>query len=135
MVLNLHKAVGNYCDIAEKVQLLDDKGLQDRFVALWLEFERCYHGKPGSPSSFNEVRNVDPEKWNALADRTLKAIRERNPARWVVVGSTCWNAAGTLDKLKIWDDDGWSTRSTCTRPTSLRTSAACCRRVRSTTTA
>ena len=40
MVLNLHKAVGNYCDIAEKVQLLDDKGLQDRFVALWLEFER-----------------------------------------------------------------------------------------------
>ena len=106
MVLNLHKAVGNYCDIAEKVQLLDDKGLQDRFVALWLEFERRYHGKPGLAFELlNEVRNVDPEKWNALADRTLKAIRERNPARWVVIGSTCWNAAGTLDKLKIWDDD------------------------------
>lgn len=106
MVLNLHKAVGNYCDIAEKVQLLDDKDLQDRFVALWLEFERRYHGKPGLAFELlNEVRNVDPEKWNALADRTLKAIRERNPARWVVIGSTCWNAAGTLDKLKIWDDD------------------------------
>ena len=106
MVLNLHKAVGNYCDIAEKAQLLEDKGLQDRFVALWLELERRYHGKLGLAFELlNEVRDVDPEKWNALADRTLKAIRERNPARWVVIGSTCWNAPGTLDKLKIWDDD------------------------------
>ena len=106
MVLNLHKAVGNYCDIQEKVELLDDKGLQDRFVALWLEFERRYHDKPGLAFELlNEVRNVDPEKWNRLADRTLKAIREKNPNRWVVIGSTCWNSPGTLDKLKIWDDD------------------------------
>ena len=106
MVLNLHKAVGNYCDIQEKVELLDDKGLQDRFVALWLEFERRYHDKPGLAFELlNEVRNVDPEKWNRLADRTLKAIREQNPNRWVVIGSTCWNSPGTLDKLKIWDDD------------------------------
>ena len=27
VVLNLHKAVGNYCDIKEEVQLLDDDGL------------------------------------------------------------------------------------------------------------
>ena len=106
MVLNLHKAIGNYCDIQEKVELLDDKGLQDRFVALWLEFERRYHDKPGLAFELlNEVRNVDPEKWNRLADRTLKAIREKNPNRWVVIGSTCWNSPGTLDKLKIWDDD------------------------------
>ena len=106
MVLNLHKAVGNYCDIQEKVELLDGKGLQDRFVALWLEFERRYHDKPGLAFELlNEVRNVDPEKWNRLADRTLKAIREKNPNRWVVIGSTCWNSPGTLDKLKIWDDD------------------------------
>ena len=106
MVLNLHKAFGNYCDIQEKVELLDDKGLQDRFVALWLEFERRYHDKPGLAFELlNEVRNVDPEKWNRLADRTLKAIREKNPNRWVVIGSTCWNSPGTLDKLKIWDDD------------------------------
>ena len=43
VVLNLHKAIGNSCDIPEKVQLLDDAGLQDRFVALWLEVERRYH--------------------------------------------------------------------------------------------
>ena len=60
MVLNLHKAVGNYCDIAGKAQLLEDKGLQDRFVALWLELERRYHGKLGLAFELlNEVRDVD----------------------------------------------------------------------------
>ena len=105
VVLNLHKAVGNYCDIPGKVQLLDDAGLQDRFIALWLEIERRYHDFPGLAFEIlNEVRNVDPEKWNALADRTLKAIRERNPDRWVVIGSTCWNNPETLKRLRVWDD-------------------------------
>lgn len=105
-MLNLHRAIGNYCDIKEKVQLLDDAGLQDRFVALWLEFERRYRDRPGLAFELlNEVRNVDAEKWNALADRTLKAIRERNPTRWVVVGSTDWNSPNTLARLKVWDDD------------------------------
>ncbi len=105
MVLNLHKAIGNYCDIQEKVQLLDDAELQKRFIALWLEFERRYHDKPGVAFEIlNEVRNVDPEKWNNLADRTLTALREKSPNRWVVIGSTCWNSAGTLARLKVWDD-------------------------------
>ncbi|MDO5318255.1 MAG: cellulase family glycosylhydrolase, partial [bacterium] len=64
------------------------------------------HDKPGLAFELlNEVRNVDPEKWNNLADRTLKAIREKNPNRWVVIGSTCWNSPGTLAKLRLWDDD------------------------------
>ena len=105
VVLNLHKAIGNYCDIPEKVQLLDDAGLQERFIALWLEIERRYHGFSGLAFEIlNEVRDVNPEKWNALADRTIRAIREKNPDRWVVVGSTCWNAVGHLKQLKVWDD-------------------------------
>ena len=105
LVLNLHKAVGNYCDIEEKVQLLDDAGLQDRFVALWIEFEKRYADFPGLAFELlNEVRNVDPKKWNDLAERTLKAIRELNPTRPVVIGSTCWNSPGTLAQLRLYDD-------------------------------
>ncbi len=105
VVLNLHKAVGNYCDIKEKVELLDDDGLQQRFINLWLEIERRYHDFPGLAFEIlNEVRNVNPEKWNNLADRTLKAIRAKNPERWVVVGSICWNSPSKLKVLKIWDD-------------------------------
>ncbi len=104
-VLNLHKAVGNYCDIPEKVQLLDSSELQDRFVALWLEIERRLHDSPEVAFELlNEVRDVDPAKWNDLADRALKAIRAVNPDRWVVVGSTAWNSPGKLAALRTWDD-------------------------------
>ena len=105
MVLNLHKAVGNYCDIKEDVELLDDAALQRRFMALWLEIERRYHDFPNIAFELlNEVRDVDPEKWNALADRTVKAIRAKNKDRWIVVGSACWNSASWLPRLKVWDD-------------------------------
>jgi aryl-phospho-beta-D-glucosidase BglC (GH1 family) len=105
VVLNLHKAVGNYCDIEEEKKLLDDDSLQKRFVALWLEVERRYHDMPGLAFEIlNEVRDVDPAKWNALADRTVKALRAANPDRWIVVGSTAWNSPDTLSKLKIWGD-------------------------------
>lgn len=104
-VLNLHKAIGNYCDIPEKKQLLDTPELQDRFVALWLEIERRFHDAPEVAFELlNEVRDVDPAKWNRLADRTLKAIREVNSDRWVVIGSTCWNSPDKLAVLQVWDD-------------------------------
>ncbi|MDO5113838.1 MAG: cellulase family glycosylhydrolase, partial [Planctomycetia bacterium] len=106
VVLNLHKAIGNYCDIQENVSLLDDEGLQDRFVALWMEFERRYHDKPEVAFELlNEVRNVDPKKWNDLAERTIKAIREKNPTRKIIVGSTCWNSSHTLKDLRLYDDE------------------------------
>jgi hypothetical protein len=105
IVFNLHKAVGNYCDIEESKTLLDDVALQDRFIALWLEIERRYHDMPNLAFELlNEVRDVEPEKWNLLADRAVRALRRVNRERWIVVGSTCWNAPHTLSRLKVWDD-------------------------------
>lgn len=105
VVLNLHKAVGNYCDIPEKTSLLDDESLQRRFIDLWLELERRYHDFPGLAFELlNEVRDVDPEKWNRLADRCLAELREKNPDRWIVIGSTSWNSADRLKDLRVWDD-------------------------------
>ena len=45
IVLNLHKSIGNYCDIKESVTLWESTELQDRFVALWEYFEKRYLGK------------------------------------------------------------------------------------------
>jgi len=105
VVLNLHKAIGNYCDIAEDTKLLDDAALQDRVIALWLEIERRYHDQPALAFELlNEVRNESPAKWNAFADRALCALREKNAGRWIVIGSTCWNSASTLKDLQVWDD-------------------------------
>lgn len=106
IVLNMHKAVGNYCDIKEEVELLDDEELQNRFISLWLAFEERYT-KDNSIAFelLNEVRNVDPEKWNRLADKTVTLIREKNKERKIIIGSTCWNSAYTLKHLKIYDDE------------------------------
>ena len=105
-VFNLHKAIGNYCDIEEKVQLLDNDELQERFIMLWEKLEDRFSGKPGVAFELlNEVRNVDPEKWNILAEKTVNAIRRKNPTRKIIIGSTCWNSAWTLDRLKIFDDE------------------------------
>lgn len=106
IVLNMHKAVGNYCDIKEDVELLDDEELQNRFISLWLAFEERYANDNSIAFELlNEVRNVDPEKWNILADKTISSIRARNKDRKIIVGSTCWNSPNTLKHLKIYDDE------------------------------
>lgn len=106
VVLNLHKAVGNYCDIKERVELLDDDELQNRFLSLWLAFEERYAADNAIAFELlNEVRNVDPEKWNVLADRAVAAIRARNGERKIVIGSIAWNSAAKLKELRIYDDE------------------------------
>ncbi len=105
-VLNLHKAIGNYCDIEEKVQLLDDDSLQQRFIMLWEKLEERFSGKPGVAFELlNEVRDVDSEKWNTLAEKTVNAVRRKNSERKIIIGSTCWNSVWTLNRLKIFDDE------------------------------
>ena len=106
IVLNMHKAVGNYCDIKEEVELLDDDELQNRFISLWLAFEKRYANDDSLAFELlNEVRDVDPQKWNILAEKTVSELRKLNKTRKLIVGSTCWNSPDTLKHLKIFDDE------------------------------
>lgn len=106
VVLNMHKAVGNYCDIKEEANLLDDEELQNRFIALWIAFEKRYANNNGLAFELlNEVRKVDPEKWNVLADKTISELRALNGTRKLIIGSTCWNSPDTLKHLKIYEDE------------------------------
>ena len=106
VVLNLHKAIGNYCDIQEPVQLLDSPALQERFIALWVMLEkRCAAHPEVFFELLNEVRSVDPEQWNDLAERTLRAIRTLNPTRRVIIGSICWNSPDCLKDLRVYGDE------------------------------
>ena len=106
IVLNMHKAVGNYCDIKEEVELLDDDELQNRFISLWLAFEKRYSSDNSLAFELlNEVRDVNPEKWNKLAEKTVNAIRKVNKERIIIIGSTSWNSPDTLSRLKLYDDE------------------------------
>ncbi len=106
VVLNMHKAIGNYCDIKESLTLFDSEELQDRFIALWLQFEKRYSDDNSITFELlNEVRNVEPQLWNDLAEKTINEIRKLNKSRKIIVGSTCWNSSNTLKDLKLYDDD------------------------------
>ncbi len=106
VVLNLHKAIGNYCDIEEEITLLEDEGLQMRFLALWLAFEKRFAAYEGVAFELlNEVRKVDPKQWNDLAEKTISAIRRVNLTRKIIIGSTQWNEVGQLKNLRVYDDE------------------------------
>lgn len=106
VVLNLHKAVGNYCDIKEDKELLDDEELQNRFIALWKQFEKRYSTDNEVVFELlNEVRDVDPEKWNNLAEKAVVELRKLNKTRKLIIGSTAWNDPDTLKYLKVYDDE------------------------------
>lgn len=106
IVLNLHKAIGNYCDIEESTTLFDSEELQNRFVALWLELERRFSDNENVMFELlNEVRDIEPDLWNDLAERTINAIREKNKTRKIIIGPTCWNNPNKLHALKVFDDE------------------------------
>ena len=104
-VLNMHKAVGNYCDILEEKGLMQTKELKDRFIALWLKIEEEFHEDESVIFELlNEVVNATAEEWNDLAIRTVAAIREKNKNHLLIVGGTEWNNPPALPKVKVFDD-------------------------------
>ena len=104
-VCDLHKAIGNYCDIPEPVALLDSPELQQRFINLWIAFEKRYADKPAIAFELlNEVRDVAPGLWNDLAQKTITALRKLNPHRKIIVGSISWNSPAHLADLQLYDD-------------------------------
>ena len=104
LVLNLHKAVGAYCDCGDEGSLLDDPTLQERFIRLWVEFERRYHAEDMPFEVLNEVNSADSAKWNDLAGRVVAAIRALNPTRKIIIGSAQWNRVTKLRELRLFDD-------------------------------
>lgn len=106
IVFNLHKAVGNYCDIADPVSLLDSEELQKGFIEFWLEIERRYTDKKEIVFEIlNEVKWGDPEKWNSLARDTIQAIRTVNKQRKIIIGCMNFGNVDQLDSLEIFDDE------------------------------
>ena len=105
-VLNLHKAVGNYCDIPDESGLMQNKELGERFVALWSMLEDEFWSENDVVFELlNEVVSATPEEWNCLADKTIAAIRAKNKERLIIFGGIEWNNPPALSYVKIYDDE------------------------------
>ena len=105
-VLNLHKAIGNYCDIPDERGLMQNEELQSRFVALWSMLEDEFSGQEDvAVELLNEVINATAEEWNAVASKTIDAIRAKNAERVIVVGGVDWNNPSALPHVRLYDDE------------------------------
>ena len=105
-VLNLHKAIGNYCDIAEEYGLMQNEELQKRFAALWSLLEDEFAEQNDVVFELlNEVVNAAADEWNAVAEKTIAAIRAKNKERLIIVGGVEWNNPPALPKVKVYDDE------------------------------
>lgn len=89
IVLDLHKAAGYVFDDKNYCQFFYEEKLQDIFVELWKELTRRY-GKYSEFISFELLNEItDPktaDKWNEIAARTVKAIREINKDVKIIIG-------------------------------------------------
>ena len=105
-ILNMHKAIGNYCDILEEKGLMQDENLQKRFIAVWEMLEEEFSCEPDVAFELlNEVVNATSEEWNTLAKRTIDAIRKHNKERLIIIGCIDWNNPPGLDTLQTYDDE------------------------------
>lgn len=89
MVFDIHKAKGYVFDNPEYMMFFDDVGLQDQFVALWEEIIRRYAGYKDMMAFelLNEITDISfAKKWNAIADRTVKAIRKIDQDVRIIIG-------------------------------------------------
>lgn len=106
VVLNLHKAIGNYCDVGDDVSLFDDKTLQEGFVKLWMYFEKRYALKPAVAFELlNELSTTNADEWNKIAWRTIGEIRKLNKHRKIIVGGIEYNSVYGLKDIEVREDE------------------------------
>lgn len=104
LILNLHKAIGAYCDTTTPEKLWEDEKLISRFIALWEMIEERYSNKDIVFEVLNEIPTDDYKAWNILCERIVNALRKKNNNRKIMLGSAFWNNADFLPEMITFDD-------------------------------
>ena len=105
MLIDLHKAFGYTFDPleadADREIFFRDAALQARFIDLWRGIAGRYakHGFVAFELLNEVVPATVADAWNAIADRTIRAIREVAPRAWVVVGGVRYNNVKSVPML------------------------------------
>lgn len=103
VMLNMHHAVGCYCDNGDE-RLFSDREKQERFICLWEELEKRYSSENCIFEILNEPTTSDYESWNNIAARTIQRLHAINPNRRIMVGSVEYNSADMLSNLQTYND-------------------------------
>jgi hypothetical protein len=86
--------------------LFEQEIAQNRFIALWETIVRRYQAA-GLPIVFellNEMVLPESTPWNALAHKTVSALRQISPDCPIMIGGNNYNAASELKNIALHDD-------------------------------
>lgn len=118
MILDLHDFRGNvYGAMDTPMPLLTEIPLREHFLAVWSELSKHLKGYGNQNNSannrdgiviafelLNEVSDASHYLWNRLYKSAVKAIRETDCNRLILVGSNCQNSVAYLNQLDLIDD-------------------------------
>ena len=107
VIVDLH-IIRSHHFIAEARPLWTDPTEQDKLVNLWMQLSEVLSQYPNDKLAYeilNEAVADDPDDWNKLIAKVIAAIRVKEPARIIVVGSNRWQTADTFPDLKIPEND------------------------------
>ena len=89
----------------EGEQAVDEKVVDERFVAMWRQIAERYRSQPVQTLFFelyNEPHNrLTAEAWNRLVVDALDAIRASSPDRFIIVGPAGHNRVDQLRSLSL----------------------------------
>jgi endoglucanase len=86
----------------------DPEANKEKFLAFWRQISAHCQNAPSSVvfEILNEPsQKLTPSMWNEWLREALAIIREKNPARTVIVGPAFWNSVDRLHELELPDSD------------------------------
>ena len=108
ILIDLHKTCGYIFDDPDYCGFFDDEKLQDQFVYLWQKLaERYGNDEHIAFELLNEITEARfADKWNEIANRTVKEIRKIAPTTKIVIGGIFNSSIFGVTKLDIeWDEN------------------------------
>jgi endoglucanase len=84
--------------------LWTDTSAQETFIKLWMEISNRLKKYPVNMVAYelmNEPVAENPDDWNMLIEKAVKALRAVEPERVLIIGSNRWQTPGTFPYLKV----------------------------------
>lgn len=107
LIIDVHKAQGYSFTTLDANSLFEDETTQKRFISLWVAIAKRYENE-GDNVTFellNEMVEPDSSRWNDLAHRTIKAIREISEQRYIIYGGNYYNSVHELKNIDVLEND------------------------------
>ncbi len=107
VIVDLHILRSHHFD-AQVKPLWTEPAAQERFLQCWRDLSDELKKYPNDQVAYelmNEPVANNAEDWNKLVEKAIGVIREKEPKRFIVVGSNRWQSTQTFDQLQVPDQD------------------------------